>query len=140
MTWARIDNNKAVEIVAHDPATLFHPLVAILFEPVPDWVQVGAERFDDVWVNPPKAEPFTDAQLAEIAERERAQQREITAHWARRQRNERLKACDWTQIDDCTVDKAAWKVYRQALRDVPQQADFPDNIAWPAPPDGSENL
>lgn len=140
MTWARIENDTALEIVAHDPATLFHPLVASLFESVPNWVETGAQRVNGIWVNPPEPEPLTDAQLAEIAERERAHQREIMAQWARRERNERLKACDWTQIEDCTVDKAAWKAYRQALRDIPQQADFPDNIAWPESPDGSTNL
>lgn len=30
---------------------------------------------------------------------------------------------------------AAWVTYRQALRDVPQQAGFPDNIQWPVKPE-----
>ena len=28
-----------------------------------------------------------------------------------------------------------WKVWRQAIRDVPEQTGFPDNIVWPEPPD-----
>ena len=140
MKYARIENHLAVEVIDRNPQGFYHPLVAGQFEPVPDEAQVGAQRIDGVWINPPEPEPLTDAQLAEIAERERAQQREIMAQWARRERNERLKACDWTQIDDCTVDKAAWKAYRQALRDVPQQAGFPESIDWPLSPDGSENL
>lgn len=33
-------------------------------------------------------------------------------------------------------DLTALKAYRQALRDVPQQAGFPDNINWPVMPVG----
>jgi hypothetical protein len=29
---------------------------------------------------------------------------------------------------------AAWKTYRQELRDVPSQAGFPDSITWPTEP------
>ena len=49
-------------------------------------------------------------------------------------RNQLLTASDWTQLSDASVDKAAWAVYRQALRDVPAQAGFPFNINWPNPP------
>ena len=28
----------------------------------------------------------------------------------------------------------AWAVYRQALLDVPQQADFPNDVVWPVKP------
>jgi hypothetical protein len=27
-----------------------------------------------------------------------------------------------------------WLAYRQALRDIPQQAGFPDNVTWPTKP------
>lgn len=29
----------------------------------------------------------------------------------------------------------AWVAYRQALRDVPQQSGFPQNIVWPVKPE-----
>lgn len=52
-----------------------------------------------------------------------------------RQRRDRLLAAsDWTQVADAPVDAAAWATYRQALRDVPQQEGFPDNIEWPEMP------
>ena len=140
MKYARIQNDLAVEVIYRNPQGFYHPLVAGQFEPVPDEVQVGAQRIDGVWVNPPEPEPLTEEQLAEIAARQTAYQREMSAQFLRSERNARLKACDWTQIEDCTVDKAAWKVYRQALRDVPQQAGFPESIDWPISPDGSENL
>lgn len=46
-----------------------------------------------------------------------------------------LAATDWTQVDDAPVDKAAWAVYRQALRDVPSQNGFPWNVTWPTKPE-----
>jgi hypothetical protein len=59
---------------------------------------------------------------------------EIAAQDARAERDRLLAASDWTQVADAPVDAAAWATYRQALRDVPQQAGFPDNITWPEAP------
>lgn len=55
----------------------------------------------------------------------------------RRQRDALLASCDWTQMADSPLDasqKAAWGVYRQALRDVPEQTGFSDTIDWPTQP------
>tara|TARA_R110000803_G_scaffold177840_1_gene240253 strand:+ start:317 stop:691 length:375 start_codon:yes stop_codon:yes gene_type:complete len=52
----------------------------------------------------------------------------------RTQRNSLLSKSDWTQAPDSQVDKAAWSTYRQALRDIPQQADFPLTVVWPNEP------
>ena len=52
----------------------------------------------------------------------------------RAERNTKLAATDWTQITDATADKAAWAIYRQALRDVTTQAGFPQTITWPDAP------
>jgi len=52
----------------------------------------------------------------------------------REERNTRLAACDWTQLPDAPVDREAWAAYRQALRDITDQPDFPDNVEWPIPP------
>lgn len=51
----------------------------------------------------------------------------------REQRNEKLTACDWRVLPD-VLNNDVWKVYRQALRDVPKQAGFPDNVVWPVEP------
>ena len=53
-------------------------------------------------------------------------------------RDGRLRSCDWTQAVDAPVDAAAWATYRQALRDIPEQAGFPFIIDWPAPPQPQE--
>jgi hypothetical protein len=52
----------------------------------------------------------------------------------RAQRNRLLSECDWTQLADAQVDKDVWATYRQALRDVPSQPGFPDNVVWPEKP------
>ena len=52
----------------------------------------------------------------------------------RAERNRRLADCDWTQLSDAPGDTGAWATYRQALRDISSQADFPYNIAWPEEP------
>jgi len=57
------------------------------------------------------------------------------AQWAivRTERNAKLVASDWTQVLDAPVDAAAWAEYRQALRDITEQAD-PFAIMWPPIP------
>jgi hypothetical protein len=53
----------------------------------------------------------------------------------RAERDAKLKESDWTQLSDAPVDKEAWAVYRQALRDVPQQEGFPHSVTWPEQPE-----
>ena len=58
----------------------------------------------------------------------------------RAQRNSLLTLCDWTQLPDAPLtaeQKQEWAEYRQALRDVPEQAGFPDAVVWPTMPEDS---
>ncbi len=48
-------------------------------------------------------------------------------------RNTLLKETDHYALSDVTMSDAM-KTYRQALRDVPQQTDFPSTISWPEKP------
>ena len=60
-----------------------------------------------------------------------------TAEEARAQRDKLLTDTDWTQVLDAPIDedtKAAYRAYRQALRDIPQQEGFPETIIWPELP------
>lgn len=53
----------------------------------------------------------------------------------RAERNRLLAESDWTQLLDIPeATRASWAVYRQALRDLPQQPGFPHDVAWPAKP------
>jgi hypothetical protein len=56
------------------------------------------------------------------------------AEEVRAERDGLLAASDWTQVADAPVDQAAWAAYRQALRDVPDQKGFPENVIWPVLP------
>ncbi len=51
----------------------------------------------------------------------------------REERDAKLAACDWMASSDVTLS-TAWRTYRQALRDVPTQAGFPNSITWPTEP------
>lgn len=53
--------------------------------------------------------------------------------YRREERNKLLAETDWTASSDLTMSDD-WKTYRQALRDVPAQAGFPDTITWPTKP------
>ena len=53
---------------------------------------------------------------------------------ARINRNALLSKSDWTQVADAPVDQAAWATYRQALRDITDQAGFPNEVVWPTKP------
>lgn len=58
---------------------------------------------------------------------------------ARVDRDLMLRASDWTQMPDAPMSestRASWSEYRRTLRDLPQQAGFPD-CAWPIAPDPS---
>lgn len=53
----------------------------------------------------------------------------------RYQRDMLLKDCDWTQLPDIPQSiKDVWAIYRQQLRDVPLQTNFPYQVEWPVPP------
>lgn len=55
----------------------------------------------------------------------------------RQKRNDMLVRSDWTQLPDNTLDankKAEWAAYRQSLRDITLQSDFPNSATFPSQP------
>lgn len=55
----------------------------------------------------------------------------------RSNRDIKLAKCDWTQMSDSPLnaqDKAAWAVYRQELRDLPENTEDPTSPVWPSEP------
>lgn len=55
----------------------------------------------------------------------------------RSQREAKLSATDYLIVPDYPIspeDLEAVKVYRQALRDIPEQSGFPKNVQWPVEP------
>lgn len=71
-----------------------------------------------------------------IAPYEPPSDEEVAAE-VRAERDRRLIASDWTQLPDVPqATRDLWAPYRQALRDVPEQAGFPHEVEWPTPPQG----
>ena len=61
----------------------------------------------------------------------------------RQQRDRLLYQSDWTQLHDTPLNgakKLDWRIYRQQLRNIPQQAGFPNDIEWPEAPDAPHLL
>jgi len=87
---------------------------------LPDDMTIGCLFDGNTWFNPENTpEKIKDKQ----------------ASAARQKRDFLLNQTDWTQSADVPQPiKDKWALYRQALRDVPQQAGFPENIIWPTKP------
>ena len=84
------------------------------------------EQNQEKWVLSWSVVNLTDEEVAQNLAKPEAEVRGM--------RDEILANTDWTQVVDTPVDQAAWAAYRQALRDVPAQAGFPDNVTWPVKP------
>jgi hypothetical protein len=114
MKYAIIENNRVVNVAESD-----HPLHE-------NWHQFDIANIGDHFENGilTPYDPYTDPEY--LAALEKA---------IRGERNIKLSATDWTQASDIpTETKEKWVVYRQALRDVPQQEGFPVNVVWPDQP------
>lgn len=90
----------------------------------------GVQQIDGKW--------FTKYSVADMDDEAKAAKDAEQAKNVRTQRTEKLRDCDWTQLDDTpmsNIQKAGWATYRQALRDVPEQAGFPWEVEWPVQPE-----
>lgn len=85
------------------------------------------KRYFVIGSEPEKPAPIEPPPVPEPTQEEKEQA-------VRNERNLRLAYTDWTQLPDAPLtaeQKAAYAEYRQALRDVPAQDGFPENVAWP---------
>jgi hypothetical protein len=86
----------------------------------------GVEQVDGKWFT---KYSVSDLDADGIAAKDAEQAKSV-----REQRNRLIAECDWTQVADSPVDKAAWATYRQALRDLTLQAGFPFDVTYPTKP------
>jgi hypothetical protein len=105
------------------------------WNPKPAWY-----RFGDTWESievpegyekPPKEE--FEAKLQELIDAQPWKE-------LRAERNKRLTECDWVTLRSVATDTPIpdeWKVYMQALRDLPANTADPENPTWPEPPSNS---
>lgn len=82
---------------------------------------------------------LTPTEVAEVEARaaNAPSEHDILAQKVRRERDRLLAASDWTQLADAPLsasEKTAWATYRQAQREIPQQAGFPHTVSWPTKP------
>jgi hypothetical protein len=59
----------------------------------------------------------------------------VAAKNVREERDRLLVKSDWTQVADSPVDLVSWGIYREALRNIPNQEGFPFNVEWPQKPE-----
>ena len=81
---------------------------------------------DNVWKQTWVLTPHDQAKLDAINEKAKSTMR--------LKRDRLLSESDWTQLPDASVNASDCTAYRQALRDVPSQSEFPNNITWPTKP------
>ena len=99
--------------------------------------QNAKDQWVQAWV---EQDMFADTTVDDVtttkAEHEAAYQARLDADAAaavRSQRDGLLVETDWMGLSDVTMS-SDWATYRQALRDVPEQDDFPHTITWPDKP------
>ncbi len=99
--------------------------------------EIGGKWFTKYSLGPVFTDTIADGVTTTAAEHEAAYKTMKDAEQAtsvRTDRNKRLTDSDWTQVIDAPVDQAAWATYRQALRDITEQAGFPWEVEWPVEP------
>lgn len=105
----------------------------VIDQPIPEYnrtsqtySELSPELINSVWVRKWQIVNLSDAQKFEIRQNE---ERVVIDT-----RNSLLNNSDWTQLPDVNVDKEAWIVYRQQLRDITSQPGYPFVIEWPVQP------
>ena len=105
--------------------------VAVLLRNYPgaEWSLSGDDYADLIWLDgtPKPSQAELDAAWPLVQEA-------LAWDAVRAERDRLLAQSDWTQVADAPVDQQAWAVYRQALRDIPQDFDSPDDVVWPEAP------
>jgi hypothetical protein len=79
---------------------------------------------------------ITDKEWAEIQAAEQLRNYDPLVA-LRAKRNDLLQESDWTQLADSPMPpekREEWRIYRQALRDLPETAEDKKNPVWPLPP------
>ena len=103
--------------------------VASTSKPLEDHTKVveeaKPENIDGVWTQKWKVRNATEAELSEDSARKATE--------ARTKRNALLAETDYLALTDNTLT-TEMQAYRQALRDVTNQAGFPYTIDWPTKP------
>lgn len=107
--------------------------------------RITGDTYNDIiWDDKNQTLPTEDEVNVKIAELQTAEPHKLL----REERDKRLTACDWVVAKHTEHGKMVpedWKIYRQALRDLPSISYRPelnefgslkmDSVAWPTPPE-----
>jgi hypothetical protein len=143
---AVVEDNLKVLFPEHNFPAIWTPVAAqALGFGIYEFTQVPeAPRFKKAIEVPPSRAPngiyYQAWQIVDMTSEEQAAATEERAEQVRMHRNFKLMQCDWTQLQDAPLNeqqKASWVAYRQQLREVPTQQDFPWDVSWPDAPAGA---
>lgn len=84
-----------------------------------------------------KVTDYIDENYKTLLNNAREYDKNIHAKAIRETRDRLLNSTDWTQANDTALSQEmveAYKEYRQVLRDITEQEEFPYNIIWPDKP------
>ena len=125
-----------------EPIRVSDALVAL--RPGAEWNVTGNKYSGIEWLDKGQTLPTEDEVTAKIAELQVAEPHKLL----REERDKRLTACDWVVAKHTEHGKMVpedWKIYRQALRDLPSISYRPElnefgdlkmnSVAWPTPPE-----
>ena len=115
-----------------------------VLRPDAKWVVRGLPPNEEIeWNDTEQTQPTDDEINAKLSELQTAEPFKLL----REERDRRLTACDWVVAKHTEHGKMVpekWKIYRQALRDLPSISYRPemdgnmlkmDSVAWPTPPE-----
>ena len=77
--------------------------------------------------------PLTAVEITELETSLGVMESDRLANKARIERDSLLAETDYLALSDNTMS-AAMTTYRQALRDITEQAGFPTSVTWPTKP------
>jgi hypothetical protein len=94
---------------------------------LPDWANQCLVLWEEQFMSPEVIEELAMQDDAPLTNEQKLQ-------LIRAERNNRLFASDWTQLQDSNVNKELWATYRQELRDLPENINDINMIIYPIPP------
>ena len=121
------------------------PIVSALeaLRPKAQWTLAGDSYVNLQWLDKTQTKPTEEELNNKIAELQAKEPHRLL----RIERDRRLTECDWVVTKHTEHGKMVpekWKIYRQALRDLPNISYRPeldgsgilkmDSVAWPTPP------
>jgi hypothetical protein len=138
-TWSRAPEHSIDLSVPESGELDVEPELYLPYEPNP---QYEPEPEWDEWTQDLIPGEIVDARqetipwiVLDLTPEQQAERLENAAAGAREQRDFLLLKSDHIFCTDVEVkDRDAWMDYRQALRDLPNQPNFPKEFDWPVPP------